>query len=230
MPRKASPSRFLKRAALALLALPLAYFLLALIGSLIPLNSDWEEPEEGVTIYIADNGVHLDLVLPARAAGLDWTGDFSPSDLADPSHFGSDWVMIGAGDKGIYLDTPTWSDLTVGTAVKALADGDRVMHVQWVGDPASWTAAKLTLRPAEYRRLHAAIRDTFEMEEGRPLRLDHPGYFGSDAFYEGRGSFTLIQTCNQWVASRLRIAGVETSLWSPLAQGLPWRYRSPETD
>ena len=47
-------------------------FFAALIGSLIPVNSAWAEPDKGVTIYIADNGVHADLILPAEAQGLDW--------------------------------------------------------------------------------------------------------------------------------------------------------------
>ncbi|WP_260482678.1 TIGR02117 family protein [Sphingomicrobium flavum] len=226
--RKTSPTRKLVwRSLLVLLAIPLIYLLFAGIGSLIPMNSDWEEPDEGVTIYIANNGVHLDLVVPTRVQGLDWSKDFLPTDIGNPAAFGSDWVMIGAGDKAVYLDTPTWGDLTVKTAFNAATQGDRVMHVQWVTNPQGWTQAELRLRPEEYRRLYAAMRSTFSLSDGKPVQLDHPGYFGSDAFYEGLGSFTLTNTCNQWVASRLRIAGVETSLWSPLAQGLPWRYRTP---
>ena len=38
------------------------------------------------------------------------------------------------------------------------------------------------------------------------------------------GKASAINTCNQWVADRLRTAGVETSLWSPFSAGLMWRY------
>ncbi len=39
-------------------AVPALYLLAALIGSLVPVNRGWSEPERGVTIYIADNGIH----------------------------------------------------------------------------------------------------------------------------------------------------------------------------
>ncbi len=42
--RPARTSRWPRRIALAILAIPALYLLAALVGSLIPVNSDWEEP------------------------------------------------------------------------------------------------------------------------------------------------------------------------------------------
>ena len=66
---------------------------------------------------------------------------------------------------------------------------------------------------------------SISIARGLPQRVDHPGYWHDDAFYEGRGRADAVNSCNHWVADRLRVAGVETSLWSPFAQGLMWRYR-----
>jgi hypothetical protein len=66
--RRSRKLRWPARFAIAILAVGL-YLFAALIGGLIPVNSGWQEPEQGVTIYIANNGVHADLVLPARAQG-----------------------------------------------------------------------------------------------------------------------------------------------------------------
>jgi uncharacterized protein (TIGR02117 family) len=85
---------------------------------------------------------------------------------------------------------------------------------------------EIRLRPEEYRRLWAAIRANLQLDRrGRPIRLDHPGYGRSDAFYRASGKASALKTCNSWVADRLRLAGVKTSLWSPFEQGLVWRYR-----
>jgi uncharacterized protein (TIGR02117 family) len=82
------------------------------------------------------------------------------------------------------------------------------------------------LRPAEYRRLWAAIRSDFLLDkDGRPQLIAHPGYGPSDAFYRATGRASAIHTCNSWVADKLRLAGVKTSLWPPFEQGLLWRYR-----
>ncbi|WP_265569881.1 TIGR02117 family protein [Sphingomicrobium nitratireducens] len=223
--RRKRPSRA-KRILLAILALPLVYGVAALIGALVPVNANWEEPDEGIPVYIASNGVHLDFILPASAGGRDWRGDFPPGDVGNPQWAAADWVMIGAGDRGIYLDTPTWADLELDTAAEAMVAGERVMHVQWVSAPEAYAVAALRLRPEEYRRLASAIRADFDLSAERlPQRIDHDGYWDSDAFYEGRGNFNAVRTCNQWVNAKLRIAGVEASLWTPFSTGLTWRFR-----
>ncbi|WP_239016815.1 TIGR02117 family protein [Sphingomonas ginkgonis] len=214
---------------LAILALPALYLAAALAGSLIPANGAWREPAQGVTVYLASNGIHTDLVLPARAEGLDWRPLLPTRDFADPDP-GARWVAFGMGEKRVYLDTPRWRDLRPRTLWSALAGGERVMHVEWVSDPA-WHARTIRLRPEEYRRLWAAIRAGFALDpRGRPRRIDHSGYGPADAFYRGTGRANALATCNAWTADRLRLAGVRTSLWPPFAQGLTWRYREPSTE
>jgi uncharacterized protein (TIGR02117 family) len=212
------------RIGLAVLALPLLYIFAALIGGLIPVNADWQEPGEGVTIYVANNGVHADLVLPANHQGLDWRPLLPKSDMVNiPAD--AQWIAFGAGERRVYLETPTWSDLSFRTAAIALAGGERVMHVEWTSDP-TYSARAIRLTPEQYRRLWAAIRAGFELDpRGRPIRIDHPGYGPRDAFYRGSGKANAIHTCNQWAASRLRIAGVKAPLWSPFVQGLVSYYR-----
>ena len=225
--RKSKRGRIIRRSLLALAALPLLYLVLALVGSLVTVNRAWTEPEEGITIYLADNGIHADLILPVRAASLDWEQYLSRGDVAEAPP-GADWISFGAGERRVYLDTPTWWDLTPRTVWAALTGGTRVMHVSWVGDPA-YSARAIRLRPHEYRRLWAAIRAEFDRDSrGLPQRIDHPGYGGTDAFYDGLGKASAINTCNTWAADRLRIAGVRTSLWSPFVDGLVWRYRKAD--
>jgi uncharacterized protein (TIGR02117 family) len=206
------------------LALPALYLAAALLGSLVPVNDRWKEPAEGTTIYLAGNGIHADIIMPLRAQGLDWAPLLPQRDFANPIP-GAEWIAFGAGEKHVYLDTPTWSDLTLRTAWSALVGGPRVMHVEYVSSP-SYAAREIRLRPAEYRRLWASIRAEFALDaNGHPRRIDHPGYGCCDAFYQGIGSASLLSTCNSWVADRLRLARVKASLWPPFISGLVWRYR-----
>ena len=217
----------LRRVLLAILAIPALYLLAALVGSLVPVNRGWTEPDAGITIYLANNGVHADLILPMRAQGLDW------EPLLPLQHFaGADpnarWVAFGAGERRVYLDTPRWRDITLPTIWAGLTGGERVMHVEWVADP-RYATREIRLRPEEYRRLWAAIRAEFDLDQaGRPQRIDHPGYGPADAFYHGVGRASAINTCNQWLATRLRLAGVKAPLWSPFVEGLVWRYREAD--
>ena len=212
---------------LALAAIPGLYLFAAIVGGLIPVNRGWSEPDQGITIYIADNGIHADLVLPVRAAGLDWAPLVPQSDFASPLA-GAKFIAFGAGERRVYLDTPTWADITPRTAWAGIAGGERVMHVEYVADP-TWTAREIRITPEQYRRLWAAVRASFTLDSrGRPQKIDHPGYGPADAFYDGVGRANAINTCNQWLATRLRLAGVKAPLWSPFVEGLVWRYRKAD--
>jgi uncharacterized protein (TIGR02117 family) len=225
--RKRASRNWVRRGVLAVLALPVAYLAAALAGSLIPVNRGWSEPATGTTVFLADNSIHADLIMPAKALGLDWTALFPRKDFAgaDPS---SQWIAFGSGEERVYLETPTWWDIRPRTIWSALTGGRRIMHVEYVKNP-SYAVREIRLRPEEYRRLWSAVRADFELgSNGKTIRVSHPGYGPADAFYRGRGKENALRTCNSWVANWLRLAGIKTSLWPPFVQGLVWRYRRIE--
>ena len=222
--RKTKAGRIAGRVIAAVLALPALYLTAALIGSLVPVNRGWKEPAQGTTIYIAENGIHADIIMPVKADGLDWAPLIPKSDFAaaDPN---ARWIAFGSGEERVYLNTPTWWDITPRTIWSALTGGKRVMHVEYVPNP-NYGVREIRLRPEEYRRLWASIRADFALDRrGRPQHVTHPGYGCCDSFYWAAGTATALFTCNNWAARQLRLAGVKTSLWPPLVQGLVWRYR-----
>ena len=222
--RKTAAAKWLRRAVAALLAVPVFYLTAAVAGSLLPVNRHWVEPDGGTTIYIADNGVHADIIMPVRAQGLDWRPIFPARDFA-AAHPAARWIAFGSGEQRVYLDTPSWWDLTPRALWSGIAGGRRVMHVEYVANPA-YAVREIRLRPAEYRRLWSAIRSDLELDRsGRPERIDHPGYGPADAFYYANGKASAVRTCNNVVAGWLRLAGVKASLWPPFVNGLVWRYR-----
>ena len=213
----------------AVAAIPLLYLLAALAGSLIPVNAGWSEPAEGTTIYLADNGVHADIIMPVSAEGLDWAPYFPMGHFAAPPA-APRFIAFGAGERHVYLDTPRWRDIRLSTIWYALTGGSRVIHVEYIDDP-GFAVRQIRLRPAEYRRLWAGIRAEFDRDpNGRPQRINHPGYGPNDAFYGGIGKASALRTCNSWSAGELRLAGVRTSLWPPFVQGLVWRYRKADVN
>ena len=208
----------------AILAVPALYLVAALVGSLVPVNSGWSETAQGTTIYIADNGVHADIIMPVNALGLDWGKSIPKRHFAaaDPH---AQWIAFGSGEERVYLETPSWWDITPRTIWSGLTGGKRVMHVEYVSDPA-YAVREIRLRPEEYRRLWAALRADFELDSrGRARHIERPGYGCCDTFYWATGKANAIKTCNSWAAGRLRLAGIETSVWPPFVQGLTWRYR-----
>lgn len=222
-------TRYLKRArriagwALAALALLLA--LLAVsgwIGSSIPRNSDWREPgpnePRSIEILVETNGIHTALVLPLVTPEKDWRTDFPASDIP-ASDRPYTHVSISWGEREVFLNTPTWWDLSPMTVLRiAGIGGEGLLHVaHYVRPAASQSARPLMLTRQQYRRLVAAIESSVLPRERR-ARYD--GYERYDVFYDSPGRYTVTNTCNQWTSNMLARAGVRTGWWTPFAGGV----------
>ena len=223
--------RWALRIAAALAALPVLYLSLALLLGLIPVNRDFRPPAQGgVTIYLRTNGVHADLVLPA-AAPFDWRAQFPLDSVVDRRRVtvpeALNWIAFGWGDRGFYVHTPTWSDLRFATAAVALLGlGSGAMHVEYLARPQDYHVQRIDLPPQQYEALAAALQSGFARDaNGRLRRIDAPGYFATDAFYEGTGRYTLWLTCNEWIRRALASAGVRTAVWAPFDEALFWHLR-----
>lgn len=220
--------------ALLLIGAPLLYLIAALVLGLVPVNRGFEPPgrdDDSVAIFVRSNGVHAELVLPARDP-YDWTREFPLLSIVDykrmPSMLGLNWIAFGWGDRAFYLETPRWRDLRPGTAFKALSGrGPAAMHVEYLKRPQDYRAVRIEIDEAQYRRLVAYVRAGFAQDaQGRAIRIDHPGYFATDAFFEGNGHYTLWRTSNEWVRRGLADAGLPTAFWSPFDVALFWHLHA----
>jgi len=199
----------------------------------LPVNRDFRPtPQEagGVTVYLRTNGVHADLVLPAEGPH-DWRAQFPAESVIAAAWLGSAqglrWVAFGWGDRDFYVHTRTWRDLRPATAAAALLGlGSGAMHVEYLADPLRYRARRIDLSLPQYRALVAAVQAGFAPgPDGRPQRIAAPGYFDTDAFYEGTGRYTLWLTSNEWVRRALAGSGVRTAAWAPLDAALFWHLR-----
>jgi len=218
--------RFAVRLALALVALPFIYFALALAGSLVPANWGWQPPERGITIFVRTNGVHTWIMVPAAAAGVDWRPLAPAAHIREPARAGG-YLAIGYGNRDFYLNTPTWSDLSLPTAfAAAFGQGPGLVHVEHEPVPrADADHRPIRLSEPQYRRLAAHIRGSFELDAaGRTKPLLGRGYGPADIFYEARGSYNAYRTCNEWTGEALRKAGVRVGLWTPFSQSVMLRF------
>jgi len=166
------------------------------------------------TIYISSNGMHIDLIMPTALLPSNFVGHLSPK-------LSTQYYAIGWGDKGFYLDTPSWAELKPSTAMTAmLIKSPTAMHVtqfktvqpQWV--PIRVCSEQITI-------LNKHITSTFEMDaSGAPMEILDAGYTPEDRFYEAHGNYTGIKTCNIWVSQGLKKASIKTSRWSPFVFGI----------
>lgn len=171
-----------------------------------------------IEAFVMTNGVHTDLVFPIRSAVIDWAGIFPSTDaVAAPRD--AEFVAIGWGDREFYLHTPTWADLTLARALRAISGrNSSLLHVTWLkrgqfAMPESEGVYALPLTAAQYARLTAHVRA--KLPDGRAVPLPGTGYGRQDAFYEATGSYGPLETCNTWTGRGLRNAGLTMGRWTP---------------
>ena len=256
--RRASPKQKAVRWLLAGLLAPVAataiWGLSAFGLAEIPLHPDFTPPPPGaeaVEILVISNGVHTDVGLPYVSRWHDFRQELPVSDTKTPNLFmGADSIIaVGWGSRGFYLETPTWADLKVSTALKALFWLDRTaMHVYFfpVAPPLGPKVRRIRISPAQYERLVAFAAHQFAPPDGvgtppaHPRRTQKPGpetlvfppeglhpvqipgasYGDTDAFYEARDTYSLFNTCNTWTSRVLGAAGVTVGAWTPLEPNL----------
>lgn len=197
------------------------YTAAGLIGGAIPVNRDWREPAEGVRIHVESNGIHVGIIVPKVAAGVDWRPLLAASHLRDPRYAGFDHAGFGWGEAKFYVETPTWRDLSPATvAAAAIGSAHTLVHVDHVPAPGPGRDVRtLVLTPGQYRRLARYIRAS--MAERPAVR---PGYWRNDAFYTGTGRYSAIRTCNAWAGDALRYAGVRVGAWTPFPVTVLWWF------
>jgi uncharacterized protein (TIGR02117 family) len=194
--------------------------------SRIPVGQRSEPTPNDIEAYLLSNGVHTDIVLPVRSAQIDWSQmlPYADTPAQDTTMH---YVGFGWGDKGFYLDTPTWSQLKPSTAFKAMFWlGTSAMHITFHHEPTEGPeCVKLYLTPAEYARLIDYIKTSFDYDAaGRVQHIAGHNYGRFDTFYEARRTYNLFYTCNTWANNALKISGQKASLWTPMDSGIFYQY------
>lgn len=201
------------------------YFTMVLGGMAIFVNNDFQEPGTGgVEIMIISNGVHTDLGVPVQHALFDWSS-FLPVDQFEKEIYQMGYVGFGWGDKGFYLETPTWADLKASTALKAMFwYSPTAMHVTVHPVNKIRSARHRSIRISEkaYIELCTYIQSAFKLNgNNTPQLIEGAGYDNSDdLFFEAKGSYHCFKTCNCWTNRGLKTIGVQTPLWAPFEPAL----------
>lgn len=203
------------------------YIIVALVLPIFSVNSNDENPKEDVAIYIKSNGVHTDIVVPIKTQYKDWSEklkfDHIPSKDSTMQFIG-----IGWGDKGFYLNTPEWSDLKFSTAFNAAFYlGTSAMHATFYKQiKENENCVKINISKEEYANLIQYIEDSFQLDtEGNPILIHATTYGQNDSFYEANRKYSLFYTCNTWANNALKSADQKAAVWTPTDTGIFRHYR-----
>ena len=218
--------QFLFKFFLGLIGFLLVYILCAFVLPKIPVNSDVSAEGKTIPVYILSNGVHSDIVLPVKNHLFDWSQKVKfENTIAKDST--AQLVAFGWGDKGFYLETPTWDDLKFSTAFKAASGlSTSAIHATFYKSmKENDQCKKLLISESEYQKLVAFIVDSFQSNTDGFVKIETDAVYGkNDAFYEAKGSYSLFHTCNTWTNNALKSADQKAALWTPTDTGILCHY------
>ena len=217
-----SALKIILRSLLTIIIIVALYALAAFSLPFITVNNSFTNNKEGVKIFVLSNGVHTDIVVPANTTHKNWTVPF-PRQNFDVTDSIYNYVGFGWGDKGFYLDTPTWADLKFSTAFKAsFGLGSTAMHVRYLKQPKinAEKCVELIINSIQYKELISLVENSFQKNNDLVIKIDHPGYGSFDRFYEAKGTYSAFKTCNIWTNNCLKKTGVKVAIWSPFSKGL----------
>lgn len=191
-----------------------AGLLAAFVLSVLSTHPEIPACAEKEPVYITTNGVHLSIIVPVNQLDTAFADELR---LTPETRF----AAFGWGDRGFYLTTPTWADLTFRTAFRALfLRTPSAMHIDdYRYNDAEWHEVRLC--PGQMEKLLTYIRSSFTTDSlGHIIEIPHAGYTSSDRFFEANGHFTCFRTCNVWVDDALKVADVPAPIWSPFDKGV----------
>ncbi|WP_419868379.1 TIGR02117 family protein [Chryseobacterium sp. CT-SW4] len=220
--------KYLLRTMGIIVGIILLYIILGLLLPLIPVSAKDDGQVKEVPIYIYTNGVHTDIVMPVQNEIQDWSAKVPFSNTVS-KRTDFNYVGIGWGDKGFYLDTPTWADLKFSTAFKAAFWlSESAMHCTYYetmkeGDDCK----KIMISKTQYRKLVKFVEDKFDRDaNGNFILVPTNAVYGdNDAFYDAKGSYNFLNTCNTWANDALKAAGQKAALWTPTDFGIFLHYK-----
>lgn len=209
--------RYIKHLVLGLTAFIALYFIAVLVLGNLSINNNFKQTPTGVEVYIKSNGAHTDLIVPMHNADYNWKYFISPSQTIHQDT-SMQFVSFGWGDKGFFLETPSWSELKFSVAFKALfLPSPTAMHVSYCKEKPKLTklCKSVKISHQQYLTLINYIQQSFKMSKhNQPLLISGAHYHFNDAFYEANGNYHLFKTCNEWTRIGLSVAGIKCACWS----------------
>jgi len=211
-----------------ILGIVVIYVILGLLIPYIPVSAKDDGQKKEIPIYIYTNGVHTDIVMPVKNDLQDWSLKIP---FANTKSKKTDYryIGIGWGDKGFYLDTPTWADLKFSTAVKAAFWlSDSAMHCTYYNTMKEGDDCKMIMISRnQYENLVKFVEDKFDRDQNGNFMLipTNAVYSDNDAFYDAKGTYSFLYTCNTWSNNALKAAGQKAALWTPSDFGIFQHYK-----
>jgi len=171
-----------------------------------PVASQEKNKTKQTAIHVTNHGWHTGIVIPSR---IIQTHLPQLQQRFVDIHF----IEIGWGDRGFYQA----KEITVDLSIKAILwPTESIVHaVGFNRHPKKYFSKSqvktICLDESNYTTLINFLINSFAKNSLGQLIEMSPGIYGDSQFYQGKGSYSLAQTCNKWTAQALQSAAIDIS-------------------
>ena len=155
------------------------------------------------TVFIVHDAWHAAIVIKKAdipAVVLPELRDFPSAEYLEFSWGDRDYFPAPDGGLGLALKAAFWSS---GSILHVVGFKDAVQNAY-----PSAEIIEIPLSEEGFQRLVKFISDTFSRPHPPAPAEARPGLFSNGRFYAAEGKFSLLRTCNTWVAEALSAAGL----------------------
>lgn len=189
------------------------YFGLALLGAFVP-QAQGDVSDQGATheIILVAGLIHYDILLPADSATRETFGFVQDAGVPLDSPVVR-WLSVGWGSEAFHTTTGSYANLSLGTVWTAITGDTGVIRFEVTGAlPVHPKLRRIRVSAAQLDALRNSIRADLAPDL---TALDLDGFSDTDAFFPAAGHFSVLRTCNIWVAEKLADGGLSIGAWTP---------------
>ena len=193
----------------------LSIFSLLLIGALVPKKWSYSPQSCKIKICVANFDIHTEIIVPVTNKIYDWRKHL-------PLNTNYKYLAFGWGEREFYMNAPDRFDLKSSAGLRALfLPNPSVIRVEGYRYlPKKAEIKCFGVSQQGYLNLSKFIDDTFQVnKQGGKIRLRY-GIPPNVSYYEAKGTYSVLRTCNSWTAEGLEKADVNTPRWAGLSSAI----------
>ena len=196
-----------------LLGIVLLYLVAAVGGALVPGQVAQVSGDRDTTIVLVAGPIHYDLLLPTDFATLQAFGFLEESGMIIGD---ADWIVAGWGSRAFYTSTGTYAGLNASVIWDAATGDASVFRFDLAYGDWTKTGLSIVISHEQLDLLRGQILQGLDRDDtGRAVLIPGAALSATDLFYEANSHFSILRTCNVWIADVLRGAGVPMGIWTP---------------
>ena len=207
----------------------LSVCLLLLLATFLP--SSWGNTvQQGCKfkLCVTDIGIHSGIIMPVQNEIFDWQTYLPLNEITKKANLDYKYLEFGWGERDFYMNAPSQIHLQISAGLKALFWlNPSVIRVEGHQKlPQTIKIKCFGVSQQGYLNIVQFIQNTFKLDKkGQRIRLSYDNPVNV-SYFDAKGTYSIVRTCNNWTAEGLRSAEVNTPLWGGLSSAILWHLEN----